>query len=134
MSKEQERWFPQLVDDAYLARLRKDYPENAHLDDDALRSEYGCESKYGVTWDHIGDAYDEYEPLADAYLELRDELSALKEENAKLRKALEFYGDNKNWTDYQTVSRHPGDSVGMIVTTIEIDNGQRARNALKDSP
>ena len=61
-------WEPVPTDAAYFARLRSDYPENAHMSDDELRDHYEVHEKYVVTWDHVGDAYAEYEPLADAYL------------------------------------------------------------------
>lgn len=90
MEREAERpwWFPELVDDAYLARLREDYPENSHLSDDALRSKYECEAKYGVTWDDLGDAYEQFEPLADAFLAQASELTRLKAEIERLRESL----------------------------------------------
>lgn len=87
-SAEKPWWYPEIVDAAYLARLRSDYPENAHKSDEELRGDYDCEEKYGVTWDHIGDAYAEYEPLADAYLELEAEASRLRTECIRLREAL----------------------------------------------
>ena len=64
-----EWWEPQLIDDAFLARLRKDYPDRAILSDNELLFEfdYGDGRKYATTWDHIGDAYEQFEPLADAY-------------------------------------------------------------------
>jgi len=72
-------WFPVLVDDEYFKRLRDDYPDKSHLSDSELNeyfNEYG--RKYSVLWDHLGDAYEEYEKLADAYLSL---LAQLQEES-----------------------------------------------------
>ena len=72
-------WYPEPFNAEYAQRLREDYPENAHMSDDDLW-EYYCDSrKYPVTWDHVGDAYDEYEPLVDAYFSLRAENSDLRE-------------------------------------------------------
>ena len=72
-SEEEEKpyWFPELTDDAWLARIREDYPEDtAGMDDDSIREEYAHGRKYADVWDHLGDARDAYEKLADAYLEL----------------------------------------------------------------
>ena len=63
-------WKPVLVDGAYFARLRMDYPEDALLSDEALHHHYANGLKYALTWDHVGDAYEEYERLADALLAL----------------------------------------------------------------
>ncbi len=63
-------WWPERTDEAFFGRLRKDYPEDAHLSDEALREEYDAPGKYSTTWDNTGDAYDEYEKLADAFLVL----------------------------------------------------------------
>ena len=66
-----EWWEPTLTDAAWLARIREDYPNNADESDDWLRDYYADGRKYAVTWDHVGDAYDDWEMLADAYLKLR---------------------------------------------------------------
>lgn len=68
-------WYPTLCDGAYCARLREDYPDDAHMSDEELCEEYNDGLKYSITWDHAGDAYDEYEPLADAFLELAESLA-----------------------------------------------------------
>ena len=83
-----EWWYPRLVDDAYLKRLRKDYPESAHLADDELRAEYECEEKYATLWDHIGDAYGEYEKVADRMLELEAEVERSRAELVKIYDAI----------------------------------------------
>lgn len=67
-----EWWEPQPTDAAWLARLRSDYEDKAGWSDEQLMdyfNEYG--RKYAVTWDHVGDAYEQFEALADAYLKLR---------------------------------------------------------------
>ena len=71
MTEEKPWWFPVLADDAWVARIREDYPEHtANMDDDDVRHEYAEGRKYAALWDHTGDAYADYEKLADAYLEL----------------------------------------------------------------
>jgi len=70
-------WYPQLVDAELLAGLRKDYPESAHLSDEELAKEYECNQKYAVYWDHVGEAYEEYEKVADRMLELEKEVERL---------------------------------------------------------
>ena len=41
------------------------------MDDDSIREEYANGGwKYADTWDHLRDAREAYEKLADAYLEL----------------------------------------------------------------
>ena len=74
-------WWPTLTDDAWLARIRKDYPEHAHWDDDTLREHFADGRKYAVTWDHVGDAYAEYEELADAFLATEAPSGAPPKEN-----------------------------------------------------
>jgi hypothetical protein len=66
-----EWWKPVLTDDAWLARIRADYPENAAQSDEWLRVYYANGRKYAVTWNHLGDAMDDWEQLADAYLLLK---------------------------------------------------------------
>lgn len=64
-------WWPQLMDDEWRSRLRSDYPEDtAGMSDDALNEHYGAGWKYVDTWDHLGDARQDYEALADAFLKL----------------------------------------------------------------
>ena len=69
-----EYWFPKLADHNYCDYLRDEYPDKRDLNDDDLLRYFGCSSKYVTTWDHIGDAYSDYEPLADAYLKLLEKL------------------------------------------------------------
>lgn len=64
-------WFPVLADADYFARLRRDYPEKANWTDEQLNSYFNkTDCKYVDTWDHLGDAREQFEQLADAYLEL----------------------------------------------------------------
>lgn len=69
---EKEWWFPKRVDAALVARLRKDYPEDAELSDGDILAKYEYDGKkFATTWDHLGDAQDQFDRLADAYLKLR---------------------------------------------------------------
>jgi len=64
-------WFPEKVDAAHCAQLREDYPDKAEgMDDEELIEYFDNGQKYSTTWDHIGDAYEQYEPLVDAFLGL----------------------------------------------------------------
>lgn len=72
-------WYPERTDDAWLARIREDYPERSDWDDESLREYFADGQKYATTWDHIGDAYNDYEPLADAFLNLKSEHATLME-------------------------------------------------------
>jgi len=67
---DKEWWFPEICDDEYFKRLRLDYPNRADWSDEMLHDYFAEGRKYSITWDHVGDAYGEYEKLADAYLEL----------------------------------------------------------------
>lgn len=73
---EPEWWEPELADEKYVARLREDYPEKCDDMSDEWVMEHFNETggKYVVTWDHVGDAYAQFEKLADAYLALRAEM------------------------------------------------------------
>ena len=64
-------WFPVVCDGAYFERLRKDYPENASMSDEELHEHYNNGQKYENLWDHTGDAYDQFEKLADDWIKLR---------------------------------------------------------------
>jgi len=76
-------WFPKLVDADYIIKLRQDYPEETSaMDDDTIIDKYCDGQRYATLWDHQGDAYEDFEPLADAFFELLAE-------NEKLRLAME---------------------------------------------
>jgi hypothetical protein len=83
---DKEWWFPVLCDDAYFARLRNDYPEDARLSDEELHEKYNEGLKYQQLWDHTGDAYEQFEKLADDWVSLRKDAVELIE---KMRKQLE---------------------------------------------
>jgi hypothetical protein len=62
-------WFPVLTDAAWVARIREDYPDDTDgLSDESIRDQYADGCKYADTWDNLGDAREDYEKLADAYL------------------------------------------------------------------
>ena len=69
-----EWWYPQLTDRTFVAALRRDYHHDAALSDEVLIKKYAEGRKYAVTWDHLGDAYDQFEQLSDAYLTALDQL------------------------------------------------------------
>ena len=77
MNKDQW-WFPVLIDEDHIAQLRQDYPEHAGKTDEELIDYFDNHQKYSTTWDHVGDAYEEYEPLADSYLEALKHISGMK--------------------------------------------------------
>ena len=56
-------WWPERTDAAWCDRIRHEYDE-AMCDDD-IREKYANGRKYAVLWDHVGDAYDQFERLAD---------------------------------------------------------------------
>jgi len=64
-------WKPVLADARYAEHLRNDYAHDAHMSDDELLEKYCSSRKYVLTWDTLGDAYEEHARLADAYLELQ---------------------------------------------------------------
>ena len=69
-------WFPVITDAAWCERIRSDYSEDTDgMDDDDIRDEYADGCKYADLWDHTGDAREQFEELADAYLELLDQWS-----------------------------------------------------------
>ena len=60
----------------------------------------------------------------DIYSQSHDEITRLREENARLRAALEFYADSKNYSEIET-------GIGMLDGMSERDCcGRRAREAL----
>jgi hypothetical protein len=67
--------FPTPTDADYIKRLREDYPEKCDgHDDEWVMGHYNpLEFKYVecTLWDNVGDAANDYERLADAYLALK---------------------------------------------------------------
>lgn len=54
-------------------------------------------------------------------------IKELEAENARLREALKFYADEKNYLP-ENKSTHP--SLSLWVRAVELDKGERAREAL----
>ena len=64
-------WFPTLTNAEWIAQIRAEYPDDTQEKSDAfIREYYAGGRKYADTWDNLGEAREEYEKLADAYLEL----------------------------------------------------------------
>lgn len=81
MSEETKKpwWWPQLTDAAWCAQLREEgYEGTADATDEELREDFADGNKYSTTWDHTGDAYEQFEALADAFFEQQRELAAAK--------------------------------------------------------
>lgn len=76
---EKPYWYPVRVDEDYFKRLREDYPDKAHLGDEALNDYFNDGREFSILWDHVGDAYDDYVPLANAFLYMYDALRAAVE-------------------------------------------------------
>lgn len=72
----EEWWFPRKVGKETAERLREDYSNTEEKSDEELLWEFGYAThKYEnpALWDHVGDASEAYEKLADAFLELLEE-------------------------------------------------------------
>ncbi len=106
-------WIPELTDAAWCARIREDYPEDAaDSDDHSIRGKYAKSWKYADTWDHLGDAREQFEKLADAYFALTTESTA-----AEYRRTIE------NDT-LERAARHfeaMGDGKEMFATTVAFE-------------
>ena len=64
-------WFPERVGPELVARLRKYYPDKTNsLHDEEVLARFDYGGRYATTWDHLGDAHDQFEPLADAFFDL----------------------------------------------------------------
>jgi len=99
-SKENEWWWPVVVDDAYFNQLRSDYPDKAEWSNESLADYFEVEEGgFSDTWDHAGDARDEYAEVAKHMLTLRAELDAAKAENERLQEVIDtafIYGCRGN--------------------------------------
>lgn len=80
MATEKPWWWPELTDAIWCERIRGDYPEAASWDDESIRDEYADGLKYANLWDHTGDAAEQFEKLADAFLDL---IAAQKEQDSE---------------------------------------------------
>jgi hypothetical protein len=79
-------WHPVLSDDKWLARIRADDPEDvAGMSDETIRDEYAHGLKYADVWDHVGDAREDWEKLADDWNRLRARVTTLESRLAKWR-------------------------------------------------
>ena len=90
-------WYPQKINADYFQQIRDDYYDKTDWSDEEISGWLGLgdTQKYVTTWDHIGDAYSEYEPLADAFFELKTQLES---ERAKLD-AVRTVADNRSMLD-----------------------------------
>ena len=70
-------WWPKVIDDNRIKELREEYPATtARLSDEGVLDYYEeGKPKGGFTtlWDHVGEAYEDYEKLATAFLRLVEE-------------------------------------------------------------
>lgn len=74
-------WYPVKCDADYCNQLREDMQDAVYgMSDEELVEEFNDGLKYQRLWDHIGDAYEQFEPLAEAYLELESRIEFLEEE------------------------------------------------------
>jgi hypothetical protein len=70
MKNDKPFWYPVLADAAWCNRIREEYPEYASKTDEEIVEEVNEGVKYVTCWDNCGDAYYDYEKLADAFLQL----------------------------------------------------------------
>ena len=68
--KETPWWWPVRADKNWMQRIRDDYPEATGLDDDEIAEKYADGWPFADTWDHLGDAREEYQPVAEELLAL----------------------------------------------------------------
>ena len=83
-------WWPQVIDEDHLVRLREEYEIDQMTSDDKLLDEYEDGKRIGdfsTLWDHTGDAYDQFAALARAFLDLVERVERENQE-AVLREAL----------------------------------------------
>ena len=83
MSEEKPYWWPVLSDESWCDRLRSEYPEHSDKSDEELRDHFADGWKYADVWDHLGDARDDWEGLADAFFEQQKELAALRKDKER---------------------------------------------------
>ena len=63
------------TDNDWISRTREDYQEDtSNMTDEEVRDHYANGQKYVTLWDNVGEAYYDYEKLADAYLALINKL------------------------------------------------------------
>jgi|GEM_PF-6581190 len=123
MSKyKKEFWYPKLVDADYVQGLREDYPEEIEddWDDDVVRDQFDCTSKYAQLWDNIGDAYDDFEPLADAFLELEKENDKLLKTIERYREAMQDLRDKVATYAGNVAEVHVKDTLMCLLANVDI--------------
>lgn len=120
--KNKPYWWPVLINEDYFNRLRKDYPEDAYLSDEELNEYYNeLGRKYSVLWDNIGDAYEDYEPLADEFFKLQSKLDLAIE-------ALDRLGGMEAFWLSRSTTDHPADKE----LTMRIDYARETLIKLKE--
>lgn len=72
--------------------------------------------------------YPDHERWRDAFAQVKVDAEALVADVRRLRAALAFYADKKNWRFYQTSDVPP--SMKVTKSAVEIDHGDTARRAL----
>lgn len=90
-------WWPRKVDANTVANLRRDYDLGAEIDDESLLERYGYEIggiEQAALWDHIGDARDNYDPLAFFAIDLVDQHKRLIAAYREARELLESVMDD----------------------------------------
>jgi len=69
--REKPYWWPVLADAKWCEILRKHYPDKADWTDEELQEHFNeHDMKYCDVWDHLGDAREDWEQLADNFLAL----------------------------------------------------------------
>lgn len=69
---EKQWWWPVETNDDWVNGIKADYPEDTDgMCENDIRDEYANNLKYQITWDHIGDAYEQFEKLADDWHRLK---------------------------------------------------------------
>jgi len=98
MTDKRPHWYPVLCDEQYYAQLRKDYPDTAGLLDADLLEYYNNGRAYSTFWDHVGDAYQDYAPLATAFLKAESRVKALEDAIIEAMRLSSFTnaGENMN--------------------------------------
>ena len=81
---ERKWWWPEKTDEVWAQRIRDDYGITEAIDDDLIREDYADGRKYAITWDHVGDAYSEYEKLADSHAVLVKALEEIAKNSSGL--------------------------------------------------
>lgn len=76
----QEWWYPSITNAAWCQETRDERhkKEDQSADDEEIRDEYADGQKYWTGWDHCGDAYAQFEPLADSWLEQQARIEGLE--------------------------------------------------------